>query len=138
MSSAQDIRGALQTVLDILPGFPAASQRGYDNVLFSGTPRVPWARITLSTVGGVPFSLAGDNHMENGTFLVCLYYPPDNGTAAVEAMADIVTAAYRASLILTQGSARVMVTSVRRGPLLPEADTIGAPVTVFWRALTSP
>jgi hypothetical protein len=128
----------LQTVLDILPGFPAPSQRGYDNVLFSGTPRIPWARITLSTVNGAPFSLDGSNHMETGTFLVCLYYPPGNGTAAIEAMADAVAAAYRASLILTHGSARVMITSVRRNPLLPEADTIGAPVTVFWRALTSP
>ena len=76
--------------------------------------------------------------MEAGSFLVCLYYPPDNGTAAVEAMADLVTAAYRASLVLAQGSARVMIRNVQRGPLLPEADTIGAPVTVFWRALTSP
>jgi len=136
MSQATDIRGALQSVLDTIPGFPPANMRAFDNVLFSGTPRVPWARITLQTTGGGPFSLA-DSDVESGLFIVCLYYPPGNGTADVEAMADLVAAAYRTRAPLALGGARVMVANVRRGALLPEADTIGAPIVIGWRCLTA-
>lgn len=136
MSNGQDIRGALQAVLETITGFPPANQRGYDGKLFSGTPGVPWARIALMTTGGMPFSL-NDSDVEYGLFQVSLFYPPNAGTAAVEAMADAVRAAYSARLPLIKGSARVHVQGVRRGPLLPEADAIQAPVTVSWRCLTA-
>jgi len=136
MGNSLDIRGALQSVLDTVSGFPPADQRAYDGMVFSGTPRVPWARITLSTTGGAPFSL-NDSDIEAGLFLVSLYYPPNAGTAAVETMADRVAAAYRTRQPAVLGAARVMISFVRRGPLLPEADAIGAPVTIGWRCLTA-
>lgn len=133
---AQDLRGALQTVLDSIPGFPPANMRAYDGKNFSGTPFIPWARISLTTTGGLPFSL-NDSDVEFGLFQVSLYYPPEKGTADIEAMADAVKAAYSGRVPLILGAARVWIQSVRRGPLLPEADCIGLPVTVSWRCLTA-
>lgn len=131
-----DIRGALQTVLDSVPGFPPADQRAYDGVKFSGTPGIPWARISLTTTGGAPFSLR-DSDMEFGLFQVSLFYPPEKGTADVETMARKVKDAYGGRVPLIRGLARVFIQSVRRGPILPEADAIQAPVTVSWRCLTA-
>jgi hypothetical protein len=51
--------------------------RAYDGKNFSGTPFIPWARISLTTTGGLPFSL-NDSDVEFGLFQVSLYYPPEN------------------------------------------------------------
>jgi len=139
MTIAQDIRGALQGVLDTIDGFPPASQRGYDGVVFSPTAGIPWARINLITNAGMPFSL-NTSDVEGGFLQVSYFFPgPSKGTAAAEAMADTIANAYRAFYRggLSKGAARLWIGFVRRGPLLPDADYIQAPVRVGWRCLTA-
>lgn len=136
MSIHQDIRGALQNAAIAVPGFPPSAQRAYDGLTFTPTPKTPWARLAFMPQPSRPFAIKGTDQLI-GLFQVSLFYPPNLGTATVEAMADAVVAAFPTETPLLFGTARVQILSSGRGPGLPEADWYQVPVTVRWQCLTA-
>lgn len=137
MSLYQDIRGALQLQAASAAGFPAADQIDYENKGFTPTLGVPWARMTLLTNSGRPFSLDGISKIDGGLFQVDLFYPINKGTQDVDVVADAVVATFPLDTNLIRGAARLWINYAQRNPNLQQPDAIHAPVTISWRCFHS-
>src|SRR5689334_407898 len=94
LSIYQAIRGALQEHAVQTPGFP--SMVSYENVPFSSTVGVPYARFTLAPQMIRPFDLKDNTKGHIGLFQVDIFTPSGRGTADAEILADAVRDTFEA------------------------------------------
>jgi hypothetical protein len=133
VSRLTNIRGALQTRLDDVAGFPPVAQRSYQGLKFDPTVGTPWARLTLMTVSGRPFDLAGESRVDAGLFHVEVYQPANTGTETLEQLADDLTQTFRPGTDLINGSIRLSIQYAQPGAVIEEPDWIKTAVTIAWR-----
>lgn len=127
------IRSLLNAHVQSIPDLPPLQ---LENTPSIGRTGQPFSRLTLLPATTIEASagLIGQNKV-SGLLQVDLFYPENLGTAAAEAMADTVAAAFPRGLRLNQGD-----TYIHFGPPTIGAGYIFAPfyclpVTVDWWAV---
>jgi len=125
----QNIRGALQNTLGAVTGIPEIA---YEGITYK--PKAGTAFVAATIVSGPerPATM-GDGHLvlHEGSFEIVLVYPSTKGTATIEAMANLVKSAFKASGSATVGSDTVRFRHAeRRGPITPDADWLRLAISV--------
>jgi hypothetical protein len=128
--SDQEIRGALQARLLTVSGLPAVAPEG---VSFEPTIGTPYVAPVLVHGSERPFDLGGAGVISAGTLEVSLVYPSGFGTAAAEAMATSIKAAFPTGLVLEQGATKVLIRWAERRSVFQDSDFIRLPVSIGWR-----
>jgi hypothetical protein len=124
-----DIRAGLRQSLLAISALPSQKQwegRAFD--IAKGTPFVSESvRPVSSDVRslGIGGTIA---HTINATFT--LHYPANNGTTQIEAAAGALMQAMRPGTSVVYGTAKGIIQSAERGPLLQQPDWINCPVTI--------
>lgn len=133
----QDIRGALQVRAAMTPGFPPANQIAYENVIFSSTTGVPYARMKLMPLSGRAFSVSAKRKQHVGIFLVDLFYPLNtDGTGKVELLADVLKSYFQPGQHLPIGVDTLIIDYSDRKDGIP-GEWFMVPVTIGWRVFSS-
>lgn len=132
----QDIRAALQQRAQTADGFPADPQIAYEGIVFTPTPEVPWARLTLSPTSIAAYTVNVGTLLHKGLFMIDLFYPLKAGTGLVESIADNVRAVFVPGQRLAIGQFFLQIDSSSRTRAMP-SEWLMVPVTVGWKVFAS-
>lgn len=111
--STVDIRAALETRLN---GMTPSIATAFENVPYTPVTGTPYQRVYLKPGGPENPSIGSAMHRDIGVFWVTLFYPPNAGSQAAIARAELIRARFQRGLTVTSGSTVVHVTTT------PEID----------------
>jgi hypothetical protein len=130
-----NMRAAWRTALIAVPDLPPS--RHWEGKEYTPVVGTPFVAETFLPVYSAPSSIGRGgttHHAFTGT--ATLKYPAGRGTAAIEAMAGKIQAAFPQGTVLTYGGQSGTVMRCERRPLLQEADWIACAVLVDISAWT--
>ena len=134
----QSIRGALQVHALAVPGFPSQDQVAFENVKFSSTTGVPYARLTVAPASSRPLGANVRTKRHDGLFLVDLFVPADTQTAAIEALGNAVKDAFAPATRLVQDGVAVQTDYAERSRVMDQKpDCLMCAVTVGWHCFSA-
>lgn len=138
MGTTQEIRRALETRLGTITGFPAATQRAWENVAFTPTPGTAWAKLVLVPDTQRPAARGPSPQIRyDGSFLVVLHIPEGTGPGDIDDLADAVRDAFTVDDVLTAGSTSVRFQWSERNDGVLDAPWYVVTVTVRWYTYAS-
>jgi len=131
-SLRQNIRAALQAHLIAVPNAP--TRVAYEGKPFEPQTGQPWIEPTLIPNPSRKASCGEDGlYLHEGTLQVGVVYPSGEGTAKAEAMADAITAAFKAGTALVADSVTVRTRYAERvGVAVEDASWIRVQVSIGW------
>lgn len=127
-----DLQSALDARLETVVGLPTLQA---ENTLYNtkGKALTPYVRSTLLPSEAIPATLGSTGKNEySGLYQIDLFYPLDGGKAAVNAIADLVVAAF-ARTSLSAGSKQVEVRAAWCEAGSADEQFYKVPVVARWR-----
>lgn len=133
MSFMTDIRAAMEAEIANVVGVPAATQRAWENVVFTPTTGTTWIRTSIVPFQSRPAVRGPTPQIKHGGILtIDIFTPEGNGSAEAEALADAVRSRYNVDSKLTSGSATVRFWYSERGQGLADSPWYHVPVIAEW------
>ena len=130
-----DIRGALQARLATVVGLPEIAYEGvqFEPPIGTDGDLLPYVVPVIVVGSERPFDVLGEAVSSQGTFEISCVYPSNEGTAAVEGMAEAIKAVFVNGTRLVLGSAVVKIRWAERRQAFFDADYVRVPVSIGWR-----
>lgn len=131
----QDIQGALETILQGIPGIPEIA---FDGVAFTPTVGVPYVVPVLVPVVGRPATMGDDNFkLHEGLFQISVVWPSGQGMGAAAAMADLIKSHFKVETVASHNGTKVRFYYAERQPHFTDTDWVRIPIQISWFIFSS-
>lgn len=136
MAKYKDIRAALETTLQSVTGIIDIDWQNSKYTPTTGTPYLKAYFLPTSrrpaTLGQEPITGVPYQHKYLGLFQLVLYYPENQGTAALSDMVETIIDAFDSTKDLTFNTTSVTIDNAEQEGSYEESPWIITPINIYW------